>query len=340
MKPVLAATLAMSVIGLVAAGGVIVLVVYLLVRKPTAADVAWLAGGIAPDADAAAFYCAYLTRQLRFRSAGGLIGVIFAAAMAVRYEGELALSIGAGPIPLTDPLFMGVAGVIVGGLAAESYRIGWRAPAAEASLDARGQFAPPKVMIAARLSLVGLALVAVAVAVAGWGANGCLVVAACAVPVALAEWTQRAILDRRRPAGPPEVIAADEAVRSFAGRSAAWLELAIIMLALGRVAPASDEPGMILGLIEFSLVYGSFVLAIYALIRSGVRAPRAFRRTFAANSLAWAQGAGGAAGPRFGPAATASLGTAVPAGAPVPASPDWAAQQDRAPWLPQAGRKR
>ncbi|MDR2453412.1 MAG: hypothetical protein LBD51_02430 [Bifidobacteriaceae bacterium] len=303
MLPNPAEMLARGAAGLVAVGGIVALAVYLLVRKPTPADVAWLAGGAAPDAAAAAFYRAYLARQLRFRGAGGLIGVAFAAALAVRYGVGLVLFFNDGPLPLADALFMGVAGVIVGGLAAESYRIGRRADAAEASLEARDRFAPAKVMLAARLTLAASALVAVASAAGGLGAAGCWTVVVCAVPVALGEWTQRAIRDRRRLAGPPEVMAADQAVRGFAGRTAAWLELAIAMLTLGWVLPAWDGLGL-LGL-------GCVVLAVIALIRSSVRAPRAFRRTFAAAPAGLAPAVGGpsAAG---GPAAggPAALNTA------------------------------
>jgi hypothetical protein len=315
MSPILAGTFAAGAVGLVAVGAVVALAIYLLVRQPTAADVAYLAGGTVADAAAAAFYRAYLVRQLHFRGAGGLVGVAFAVAMAARYDAGPTLFFSGGPVPLADSLLMGVAGVVVGGLAAESYRIGRNTGLAEANLEARDRFAPPQVILAARLALAAAALVAAGCAAAGLGAGGWWTVAAGAVIVALAEWTQRAIRDRRRPAGPPEVTAADQAVRMFAGRTAAWLELSIGSLSLSWVVPAPDQSEP-LGAAEFFLGAASLALAVFALVRSSVRAPRAFRRALAA------------AGATTVPGGRAATGGAAAAGRPAAAN---TAPNQRAP---------
>ncbi|MDR0593776.1 MAG: hypothetical protein LBG60_11075 [Bifidobacteriaceae bacterium] len=356
-------------IAVVLLGAIAGLVAYFLIRKPKPADVAWLAGGAVPSADAAAFYRSYLRRQLRFRGVGGLIGVAFALILSVRYGGGLTFFAGGAPVPLADCLFMGMAGVIVGGLAAESYRIGagpgragwsggpgavssesWRSAGAEsrtapaedappepprdrpvgseeavpcgeetvsqALLAERGHFAPAGVVLAARATLAASAVVALVNAVTGFGIGAVVVVVICAVPAGLAEWTQRAVRDRRRLVLPPEVMAADEAVRRFAGRATAWLELAIGLLVVGQVLPVGDFPTPVI-VAESVLGFASLGLSIWAFLRSRVRAPRALRRSWPSGP-----GPGGSLiGPGSPPPAPKGAGGGGVAGRPLAVRP-------------------
>ncbi|MDR2347349.1 MAG: hypothetical protein LBD90_01750, partial [Bifidobacteriaceae bacterium] len=66
--------IAISGLALVSLAAAVALAVYFLARRPSRADVAYVAGAIV-QADAAAFYRRYLRRLLRYRGAGGLVGV-------------------------------------------------------------------------------------------------------------------------------------------------------------------------------------------------------------------------------------------------------------------------
>ncbi|KGM14778.1 hypothetical protein N867_16085, partial [Actinotalea fermentans ATCC 43279 = JCM 9966 = DSM 3133] len=82
-------------------------------------DILWLAGR--PVTDQEADVCArYLRRHRTHRVVGGLAGVAFALVVSLRWGGP---GLVLGGAPLADPLFGGVAGVVVGALSAETYRL-------------------------------------------------------------------------------------------------------------------------------------------------------------------------------------------------------------------------
>jgi hypothetical protein len=140
-------------------------------------------------------------------------------------------------------------------------------------------------------------------------------VGVAAVPVAWAEWTGRAIRDRRRPVLAAEAMAADQAVRRAAGRSTAWLELALALLTVSWALPITDLPAPWL-VMETLIGFGSLGCAFWAFARSSVRAPRSFRRRFDAALAGGRSGSAPAAGAPPDPAGPnlAPIGGGSPAG--------------------------
>jgi hypothetical protein len=314
--------IAITVLVLALAAVVGSVIVRLLERKPNRAEVERLAGGIVHDEAARSFYWRYLIRQRRFQNLGGVVGFAVGAAMAVHYEAGLTLYFGGAPIPLADVLFMTVAGVVCGGLAGESYRLGPGPRLDAAILEERARYAPTGVLRAARLILAASALAAVANGLAGLGWGYCLCVAFAAVPAGWAELTQRAIRDRRRPALPLDVMAADTAVRRWAGRSTAWLELALALLAVEWALPLAHLAQPWADLVALvGLV--SLVLALWALLRSTLRASAIVRRWLGKTGEGAAQPPPPAAGATR-PEPLAVPANSRPAGTPLDARPAWA----------------
>ncbi|MDR1188379.1 MAG: hypothetical protein LBK95_13145, partial [Bifidobacteriaceae bacterium] len=219
-------------------------------RRPTAADAAWLATirtAVRPPmaSEEEAFYLSYLRRHRRCRVVGAWIGVAVATITAIRTTQGVAVGVG-GHSMIADPLYLGLAGVIVGALGAESYRLARPvAGPAEADLSPHENPAPTRVLAAARVAValaLGLGL-AFGLAGRGWGPFlGALLGGAVA---GLAEATLRGIVGRPRPVLAEPVMRADGNARTFAARVMAWLELAAALLTLGWTVTGAGAGGEI-----------------------------------------------------------------------------------------------
>ncbi|MDR0366038.1 MAG: hypothetical protein LBH68_04315 [Bifidobacteriaceae bacterium] len=258
--------------------------VHMVRRVPKPADIVWLAGHIPGSHQESDFYSAYLQRQLRFRAIGGLAGALVAVVLATRYFGMPLIRIGTFDLPFTDALWMGIAGVVVGGLAAESYRVKLPSGPRAAGLEPRPDLVPRGVQWMARALFAACLVLALIGLAAGDGSAALIFTAMAAVPVVLAELTSWAIAGRARPLLEAPVMDADLAVRRFAGRATVWLELSVALLALPRVlpeAPAATAWEFWRAVISWACL----VAAIVAFLRSKVRAPRAWRTEFEASRL-------------------------------------------------------
>ena len=234
--------------------------------------VAWLAGGV-PGEGARQVYYAYLYRHRNARFVGCLAGLFVAALAAWRWNDGLMLRVGVGDGPIgTDLLVGALAGMTLGTLAAETYRLHpYPTGARQARLEVRPPHPEPRLIWISR----GLVLVAVALAVVGIarGDLGPLGGAVLAVGIGvLAEITQRAITDRRRPAD-QSAAGVDARLRAFAGTSVAWLQLAGAVLGLGWALSTTDLPAGVEP-VQIMLVLASLVAALVSLVRSAVRPPR------------------------------------------------------------------
>lgn len=257
-----------------------VLVVVLVVRRTGVddRDVAWIAGSTDVRPDEARVYRRYLERHRRHRLAGGTLGVLLAVVVGVRNYGEIQL-IGAGSVsPFADVFFCAVAGILVGALSAETYRLAQpRGTVATASLVPREAVALGGVVTAARV-LVGLGLVWGAVSFALAGEPSALGVGVFGVVLAaLAESTRAAVTGRRRPVRSLRAVHVDGQIRRFAGRSVSWLQLSAASLTAAWVlslTPVAEESG--LAWILVLPVLAGLVAAVVLLRRA---APRPHRRS-------------------------------------------------------------
>ena len=259
---------------LVVAVVVVVLVVALAARGDLAAprprDVAWLTGsGVVPD-DEAQVVRRYLARHRRHRLVGGLVGVVATAIAAFRYQGSVSFA---------ALLFGGIAGVLVGTLVAESYRLGPRAGAAAvASLEPRDPAPLPGVVWTARGLLLVAALGATAVSLWVHDTATLLLVAGGVLVTGLAEATRARIVGRRRPVLSFRAHALDARIRGFAGRSVANLQLAAAVLVLTGVVAALPVPGGLPAVLRWLAWLAGFVLAWVYTHRAAPRPPSSWRQ--------------------------------------------------------------
>lgn len=245
--------------------------------RVTDRDIAWLSTTAHTPPAEAAVYSRYLERHRRHRLAGGLVGAVFAVVIGIRYYGSVSIGIGQGN-PLADVLFCGLAGVLVGALSAESFRLSEpQSTTVVASLADRGIRVDPRLGHVARGLTAAAMLVGAVVAATGNGFDALAVSVAGLGIAGIAEATRRAIADRRRPVLGEAARAVDVTIRSFGARSVALLQLAAAVLVAGWVAsktPFSDA--VALQLSQFVIVMGCLVATIVLLHRAAPRPPRAW----------------------------------------------------------------
>ena len=249
---------------------VVGLVVLDRAMPPRARDIAWLVGsGTVPD-DEADVVRRYLGRHRRHRTIGGLFGVLMAGVAEARVHDSVSLPV---------LLFGCLAGVLVGALSAESYRLTARAAASGvASLEPREPAPLPGVVRNARVLLAVSALVAIAVRLGAGLTWPLWLVAGGVVISALAEVTRARIVGRRRPVLSFRAAELDARIRAFAGRSVAHLELAAALLVAAGVVASPAGDGQLLGLLRFVLVAGAFVWALVSLHGAAPRPPYSWRQ--------------------------------------------------------------
>jgi hypothetical protein len=181
-------------------------------------------------------------RARRWRTVATLPAVVVAsiASLRVRETLEIGLLDTVGTAPLwTDPLLVGLLALTLGGLAAELHHLR-RVPAGPRSADLRPRDVATLRRPRSRLrrgclaGLLGAAVVGhVTLVVPGHapGSVGSLVLAAAVL--ALAEVVERRIAVRPRAALPPELTAADDAIRRVAVRSVDDTASAAVLLLVG-----------------------------------------------------------------------------------------------------------
>ena len=244
-------------------------------------DVRWLAGRTDVPADEAEVYHAYLVRHRRHRTAGGLFGVTIAVVLAVGWYRTAAVGLGWASTPLADPLYLGITGVVVGALLAETYRLsGPREAVATASLVPRETDPMPKHVRAARVLAAGTLLAGVVVAALGLGVTMLAVGAVGQAVALLAERTRLAIDDRPRPALSARALDVDARLRLFAARSVTHLQLALAVLTASwalALAPWPDGEVIVQVLGELVGIAG-LVVSVVLLRRAAPRPPKWFER--------------------------------------------------------------
>lgn len=250
-------------------------------RHARAESVAIAGDLVAPEAELA-LYHRYLVRVRRHRRYGGVLGVLVAFVVAVRIQSPVGFSYGNGA-PVVDLLLLGLAGVVLGALAAESYRLAAsREPLRAASLAPRAALPGRRAVLAARVLTVAALAGSGLVAVVARDSGPLLATLSGAAIVMLAELTRRAVLHRRRPVLPERAAHVDGRLREASARSMAFLEAAAGLMTFLWALP--DVPAGMpewLRAIERGATLAATVVLVVLLVRAGPRASRDVRRAVA-----------------------------------------------------------
>lgn len=240
-------------------------------------DAAWLSRPDDLSAAQAHVVARYLHRLQFHRTMGGLIGVMLAAVIGLRWEGQFHLfALGAGS-PLGNIAYCGVAGIVVGALSAETYRL--RLPigaTATASLVER-RLDIPRWRNQARLLVAASVVVAIIALALGYGGDSLLTAVLGAGVAGVGEATHRAIETRRRPVLSDDALAVDHLLRQFAVVASARLQLSAAILTAGSVAARLDVSSRPALIIRTTVTYGALLAAALQLHRSAPRGPRPWR---------------------------------------------------------------
>lgn len=240
-------------------------------------DILWLAGR--PVTDQEADVCArYLRRHRTHRVVGGLAGVAFALVVSLRWGGP---GLVLGGAPLADPLFGGVAGVVVGALSAETYRLRLpRSAPATASLAPRPALPLRREVVAAWLLVAVSGAVGVVRAVTGGDLTGLQATGLGVVVLALGAATRSAIAHRRRPVLSERALELDGRMRGFASASVARLQVSMgAMTLLWSLWAIRDLTGTLVGFVAGVVSLGGLVVAIRYLRRAAPRPPSTWGAT-------------------------------------------------------------
>ncbi|GAA1434463.1 hypothetical protein GCM10009616_28970 [Microlunatus lacustris] len=253
---------------------------YRAAERVLTADVVWLVGAApgsrVPDgeADVAA---RYLVRHRQHRLVGGLLGVGFAVVVGLRWYQSVGFGF-AQRSPLADVLFCGVAGVLVGALLAETYRLRPAPGPRTTVLEPRPAAPHARTVQAARLVLAAALLAGLLLLLAGSGSAALTSAAAGTLLVGVAELTRRRIVDRRRPVRAERVDRLDQQLRVFAATSVARLELAAAVLTamwvLAWWQAATPQPPVVLDVLAGVGGIAGLVVVVVFLLRAAPRAPR------------------------------------------------------------------
>jgi len=256
---------------------VVVLAVRLLGTRVSIRDVAWIAGTPYSSPAEEDVYTRYLQRHRRHRLAGGIFGMLVALVVGIRYFGSVSIGVGQQS-PLGDLLFCGLAGVLLGALSAESFRLSDPpSTTVSASLEEHPKAAGPSLIRTAR----GIALAAIGgggvIAATVHDFTALAIAVGGMVVVAIAEATQAAIVGRRRPVLSDRARDVDLRMRAFASMSIARLELAAAVLTAAWTfskVPGSDTGPV--ALLQLLAVLGGLVTTVILLRRASPRPPRSW----------------------------------------------------------------
>jgi hypothetical protein len=241
----------------------------------SARDISWLAGSSTPPQPEAEVYARYLARHRRHRVVGGLFGILLAAVVGGRWYGTVGLGVGQQS-PLADLLFCGLAGVLVGALSAESFRLSQPVSSTvSASLAEHPGAARPDLIRVARSFVVAALVAGVLIAMTGHGLAALGVALGGLFLAAVAEATQAAISGRRRPVLSDRAREVDLRMRGFASTSVAWLQLAAaVLVAAWVLAKAPGFGGGPPEVIQTLAVLAGLIATIVLLRRAAPRPPR------------------------------------------------------------------
>jgi hypothetical protein len=194
-------------------------------------DISWISGDSAGPSESACVYAHYLLRHRHHRFAGGAFGVLFAGIVGVRYYARVSIGVGQ-QTPLADVLFCGLAGVLLGALSAESYRLSEpRNPWSTASLVTTKTKLQNKVKLSRSVAVL-CPFGGFVYASSGQGWSAFFVGLVGLLVVLLAELTTRAINGRKRAVLSDQAHVVDNRLRFFATNSVGWLQLAVALLSL------------------------------------------------------------------------------------------------------------
>ncbi|QIK84375.1 hypothetical protein [Sanguibacter sp. HDW7] len=271
--------LGMALLAPLVVGGVI-LGILLARRRVTSDDVLWLAGTDDVTPDEQAVYADHLDRHRTSRLWWGAVGLTVAVASGLLLD-HGTVSLGTSSLgPVGDVLYCLVAGVAVGALLAESYRLRRRPGPASASLVPRAPLPARGVRRAARFIALGaLALGIVDLALEPRLGTAALTFALLA-PWLLCEVVLRTVRDRPRPALSPRAEHVDARLRAFAAVTVSRLELAAALSAAawlldldGRWSRRHDAIGATVLVTGLGLLAAAVVTLWHAAPRSRGRRP-------------------------------------------------------------------
>ena len=264
----------------------IALPLYLFGRaNVTDQDVAWFSGTgfsgsgfsrSAPSVDEASVYRRYLTRHRQHRLFGGLFGTVFAALVGIRLYQSVTIGIIEDGLPLADIWFCALAGIMVGALSAELFRM--NEPPSDtiaASLAERGvEPSAPLILIARGLAATALlAATAIAVTSGSFDALGIAVLGALLASVA--ERTRQAVSNRRRPLLSESAKAVDIRIRTFALDSVTQLQVSAALLVAAWVASKfPDTEVAVVDAAQSVVVMGCLIASVVTLRRARPYPPR------------------------------------------------------------------
>ena len=233
--------------------------------KVTSNDVAWLSAGSAASMEEETVYHRYLDRHRRHRLFGGFFGAVFAALVGIRLYQNVTIGIIADGLPLADIWFCALAGIMVGALSAEQFRLNEpQSDTVAASLAERG-IEPNQALILVARGLAVSALLAGA-AIAGLSSSfDALAIAILGVLLAtVAERTRQAVSTRRRPLLSPSAKTVDIRIRTFASDSVTQLQVSAAFLVTAWVT--SKLPDTEIAAVDFFQFAGVMVFLIASVV--------------------------------------------------------------------------
>ncbi|MGQ0743207.1 MAG: hypothetical protein ACT4OS_02495 [Acidimicrobiales bacterium] len=241
-------------------------------KTDPSADAAWLTGKSSSSAAAVALIARYLSRVRQHRYNGAVLGGGLALLHSVTYEQNISIGIGSGS-PLGDLLFGSLAGLLVGSVLAETWRIRRRRRVRQAEISVRSPEAEAKSL---RVPVAVLTIFTVLLALASRRAWPTGMAAASLLLLVVHRLVLRAVAERGRPALPEDLRDADDAIRAFAGRRLGIETFATAMLLAGWQFASVDLP--VPRPLGVASLVGSVVATIVLVHRSRPWPPRGSRR--------------------------------------------------------------
>lgn len=233
-------------------------------------DILWLAGRPVTEQEADVLTC-YLRRHRVHRVVGGLTGVAFALVVSLRTGGP---GLVIGDDPFADLLFCGVAGVVVGALSAESYRLRLPRSAPVAASLAPRPALPLRHEVVVSWALVATGLAAAVPGLVGGNLLALRAAAFGAAVLAAGAATRSAIAHRRRPVLSERALELDGRMRGFASASVARLQVSMgTMVVVWSIWAIPDLSGTPLGFLAALASVGGLFVAIRSLRRAAPRPP-------------------------------------------------------------------
>lgn len=223
---------------------VVAAVVAATAHQRTAPDPFTVAAGVGARGAAQEVVARFVERSRRFRRTGAFVG--FIAAATVWLVHQVATEPESQTVGLAAVAAVGLVGSLGGTVAAEAFRLRrHRDGTRTASLRPRDDSLAEDGVTTVRERIVGVvALAGVGLAVAFGSLLGGALAGMSLLLLAVRRWAQQRIVTRARPALPPDLVHADQAVRKLAavhgiGRPATTVGILVCSVAFGRIGAAS-----------------------------------------------------------------------------------------------------